>query len=74
MIDGGPAFPACIGKDGTGVHIFCSGMTLRQWYAGMALMGYWAGRKQDAGTYNLRIIAGDLLKMADAMLEEDGKK
>lgn len=39
--DGGPAFPTVAMTEGGYV-----GMTLRQWYAGMALQGLLAGIKQ----------------------------
>lgn len=51
------------------------GMTLRQWYAGQALSGFIAG---DAYRYKSgegrRLLAGDAVKLADALIAELDKE
>ena len=72
--DGGPAFP-----DPTFVH---SGMSLRDWFAGMALQGALAAWddydrkmfKPVPYSQRMEIFANDAYAMADAMLAEREKK
>ena len=75
--DGGPAFPRpMVGSDQAGtVDAGCEGMTLRDWFAGQALMGLCAdyGRTTCAaeGVHeNLAMVAH---RIADAMLKEREK-
>ena len=71
--DGGPAFP-CQSRDGQGFPCgeMMAGMTLRDWFAGMALQGYLAGRNNTRGenpmNFEARRAAADCYKYADAML------
>ena len=68
--DGGPAFPS----EGTGMvgmnpYEFTNpGMTLRQWYAGMALQGLVSLPDHDCTTAE---IASDALNYAKAMLKAE---
>jgi hypothetical protein len=59
---GGPAFPAPAGV----AHITDQGMTLRDYFAAKAMQGLLAGKLQSV---ELKVIAGDCYKMADAMLK-----
>jgi hypothetical protein len=62
------AFP-CHGPSG---QVFQYGMTLRDWFAGMALSGYLAGRNnmqaENPMNFERRRAAKDCYKYADAML------
>ena len=65
---GGPAFPVPEHLDERGHgHEQHIGMTLRDWFAGMALQGFIAASGQD-GLPVLWIVASDAYDMADAML------
>ena len=74
--DGGTAFPVSY-------PVNCRGMTLRDWFAGMALQGAIAGDESkfqvicgSAGRMKMEIpqfVAGLSYQIADAMLEERGK-
>jgi hypothetical protein len=50
-----------------------TGMTLRDWFAGMILSGILAGREQEYGIEDHEDIAEYAYKMADAMLKERNK-
>lgn len=71
MNDGGPAFPV-------GNHPLLIGMSLRDWYAGMALQGMLAGITQFHSAPDMKDIIinrpNDISELAylyaDAMLEE----
>lgn len=75
MKDGGPAFPCIWPETVTHTH----GMTLRQWFAGMALTGIlsspqdrfkqWQGKDIDENQ-----IASAAYILADAMIEFEGKE
>jgi len=78
--DGGPAFPTpsyveesanfIPGTGYRGFGIFSTpGMTLRQWYAGMAMQGMLANPTL-SGDFLLDELAQDALDMANAMLKE----
>ena len=79
--DGGPAFPCgplgdtFTGEDGYTRHQFpgCSGMSLRDWFAGQALAGILAA---DSSTQSIGFVeATDLaLGYADAMLKAREEK
>ena len=75
MKDGGPAFPAQHFDLADGEH----GMTLRDWYAGMAMQGLFAGLDRDAQRFMAReaepaaAMAKACYAMADAMLKERSK-
>lgn len=61
-----PAFPSC-GADGRGP----SGMTLHQWFAGMALQGLLACTNTST---TFEGFASDSLKYADAIIAEYEKR
>jgi hypothetical protein len=63
---GGPAFPT-IKWDAP------QGMSLRDWFAGQALMGLIAGRNYDMSTPHVVDRAGDAYTIADAMIAEREK-
>lgn len=84
---GGPAFPANIGVGPCGDvflstdRVETSGMSLRDWFAGMALQGDWAAQNEQCGFF-YPIIPEELLiqraqlyfRAADAMLKVRGRK
>ena len=74
MKDGGRAFPALphYERVGNNHHFYegSYGMTLRQWYAGMAMQGIMASW-EGAETEHLPTISIMAFKMADAMIAED---
>lgn len=65
--NGGPAFPAV----GAGGIQRSDGMTLRDYFAGQALIGLLAGER-DAGNYHERMVGGltadSAYEFADAMI------
>ncbi len=77
--DGGPAYPSEYikhksGDVGNNVPIIehSSGMTLRDWFAGKAMQGFYAGmdtKKAAVGKWDLDCDAQLFYKIADAMLE-----
>jgi len=73
MKDGGQAFPAIVTTMKQQ-----PGMTLRQWYKGMALQGELAGRHTWQNGCTAEEIVMTVAKVADAMIAEDkeheGKK
>lgn len=74
--DGGPAFPSpeSFNANGERLSYFEYGMTLRDWFAGQALVGITtdiAFRMNDLGV--LSEIAKDAYSVADAMLAERAK-
>ena len=74
--DGGPAFPVPEMHYGTDTKQRCDnqGMTLRDWFAGMALQGYLAGRNNCADENPMNFerarAASDCYRYADAMISE----
>jgi hypothetical protein len=72
--NGGPAFPYMPQTNPGEWAIGQSGMTMRQWYKGMALMGELAAQSEADGVW-LPKTADDLTErcaaFADAMLAED---
>lgn len=68
--DGGPAFPQ-YSTDPWGKHLVTGGATLRDWFAGQALMGMVADSKGLAITVDQ--FASQSYKLADAMLAERSK-
>jgi len=61
--DGGPAFPVVFGDSAY------SGMTLRQWYAGMAMQGYLSS--DIPNEIREAQVVGWAWSMADAMLAQE---
>ena len=71
--DGGPAFPTGIVY--TKPHM--PGMSLRDWFAGMALQGFCANADlhgKEQGTWIGDATARDAYSYADAMLQERDKE
>ena len=69
--DGGPAFP--IGDQS--LHPLLVGMSLRAWFAGMALQGIVTiPRKLDEDEDEFQAVAEDCCHFADAMLAELAKE
>jgi hypothetical protein len=73
--DGGPAFPSEQGHipDGAWNQTYESGMSLRDWFAGMALQGMLAYYNPNRGDFHTNAskddIAGYAFYIANAMLE-----
>lgn len=64
--DGGPAFPY------RPADVGCEGMTLRDWFAGMALQG--RAHRFDHPHQHRELLARDCYEIADAMLTERNRK
>lgn len=78
--NGGAAFPGkiCVGQlqqgnHETPIYEHPAGMTLRQWYAGKALIGYLSGRRKNIQEYDAQEMAKKCFEIADAMIEEGNK-
>jgi len=79
--DGGPAFPVAImgrladGQPMTGYDFGVQGMSLRDWFAGMALQGYMAYSHPDSvmGTFP-KVSAKVAYQCADEMLAARERK
>jgi hypothetical protein len=84
--DGGPAFPQAIDDMGT-LRARTPGMTLRQWYAGMAMQGIQTACSIDNAMFVLMVKAAEVdgltmaaylsreaFVQADAMIAEEEKK
>jgi hypothetical protein len=70
MNDGGPAFPHReLNSDG--LYEFSAGMTLRDWFAGLAMQGALAtGYKEGAGRMDWHyMLSTGAYQIADAMLK-----
>ena len=65
--DGGPAFPVMWQDRGGMVAV--PGMTLRDWFAGQALVGLLSGQYKEQSHHNLTEIPAEAYLIADAMLE-----
>lgn len=68
--DGGPAFPMPAHHDSQAGrhHVFCAGMSLRDWFAGQALSGLLSHPKCGDVSNIFRIVAMESYKVADAMI------
>ena len=64
--DGGPAFP-------TDAYRYNSGMTLRDWFAGQALAGYFAYKWAEHQNTATIETANYIYQMADAMIKARGQ-
>lgn len=69
---GGTAFPLVYDDETKGTREIHSGMTLRDWFAGMAMQGLLADRSWEAITINQ--VAGFAYTLADALLKERSKE
>lgn len=67
----GPVYP-CLERGGNGLDLTHPGMTLRQWYAGLAMQGMLACPVQPQSGPDM--FARDAFAMADAMLAEGNKQ
>ena len=67
--DGGTAFPLVIPEPGFQYHE--AGMSLRDWFAGMALQGFCSNGvdTQTHGEFYVQIAVSQAYKIADAMLK-----
>ncbi len=67
--DGGPAFPV-VAENGMG-HI-AAGMTMRDWFAGQALVGIadHFSAKEDTRIATMKVISSFCYEYADAMLAQ----
>lgn len=71
--DGGPAFPV---PDGEAANLGYHGASLREWFAGQALAGVWAGRESDfvqIAAPTATDVAKSAYAIADAMLAQRAK-
>jgi hypothetical protein len=68
MKDGGAAFPVVYVSEKMGSN----GMTLRDWFAGQAVVGLLAHRSEAVGSHTE--MAAQAYYLADAMLAERGKQ
>lgn len=70
--DGGPAFPMPVPHyataEDTGGKLEHNGMSLRAYFAGLAMQGMLAGRKCDLGDVNLADMTESATKIADALI------
>jgi hypothetical protein len=78
--NGGPAFPHTPNKDGpwrqteTGMEPICfSGMSLRDYFAGMALQGRLSQKQITSPNNGYDRLASDCYELADAMLKARGE-
>ena len=67
---GGPAFPT-LADNGHAMNQ--DGMTLRDWFAGKALMGMMASRNPNSPRFHPDVDAAYVYAVADAMLKERSK-
>lgn len=76
--DGGPAFPLpVVGHSSDGqpqFSTFADGMSLRDWFAGKALAGYFAAPYTTHQNSANAEVAAYLYAMADAMIAESQRK
>lgn len=77
--DGGAAFPSGLGVGPEG-DIYSSdqwnntsGMSLRQWYAGLAMQGMLAACNENTGLSFINSMPAESFKMAGAMIAESEK-
>lgn len=69
--DGGAAFPRAGADYGHGGNLEQDGMTLRQWYAGLAMQGLLSANATYGGQTNARSsLASDAVAHADALIAE----
>ena len=75
--DGGPAFPGAVYReDSCGVARVCwcnEGMTMRDWFAGRALVAIAACEERGSLPHDMAVWAGSAYALADAMLTERAK-
>lgn len=77
--DGGPAYPVVGLSQMAGqelMAVYNRGMTKREWFAGMALMGLCANVQEEHADkpYAPEVIAKIAYGLADAMIQESQKK
>ena len=73
--DGGPAFPIrCSGGIGTDeTYHYAGGMSLRDWFAGMALQGILLSKNTESLNQHIGMATKGAYLLADAMLKEREK-
>jgi len=79
MNDGGPAYPTTQTKHfpgmGSGSYVESEdGMSLRDWFAGMALQGWLASFGASAHVEDIPALSGFSYEIADAMIAERSKE
>lgn len=62
--DGGPAFPVAAGQ-----RLYGHGMTLRDWFAGQAMIGLCSGINSGSDAWLINCAAELAYQISDAMLE-----
>ena len=74
MKDGGPAFPVPVSEEMLPIAI--GGMSLRDWFAGMALQGLCVTNEHtsEPGTWNADYLAHAAFRFADAMIAQREKE
>jgi hypothetical protein len=68
---GGPAFPLLIEEEGCASQAYL-GMTLRDWFAGQAMIGAFSAFSREwhnPNDYQIKAIANNAYRIADAMME-----
>ena len=73
MNDGGPAFPETRWDDKTRQEVQWCGMSLRDWFAGIALSRIAGGHKDGGKAPTMGEVANECYCYADTMLEERKK-
>lgn len=69
--DGGPAFPILVQTSNGNATVHDNGMSLRDYFAGMALQGHLSNPAHPS--YDIQSLAEECYAMADAMLSERDK-
>lgn len=71
--DGGPAFPGAY-KTNTGLPFWSEGMSLRDYFAGLAMQGMLANSALDLAGENGFYVVKSAYRMSDAMIQHREKK
>jgi hypothetical protein len=74
MKTGGYAFPCKTKIDGYNIDREHTGMTLRQWYAGMAMQGMISAIHTTRGSLNEDLLSKEAFQFADAMIKAEESK
>lgn len=65
------AFPRTVSADGMSVAV--EGMTIREYFAALAMQGIWAFSSDEDGDWDVLDIAGKAVSQADALIAELAK-
>jgi hypothetical protein len=75
MNDGGPAFPQFRPADANpAFECGLGGMSLREWYAGLAMAAWFTDANQDWNANVYKCASEECFKLADAMIVATGKE